>query len=126
MTSAPAPSDLSGMSVLVVEDEYYLAADVAQQVTRAGGLVIGPFASAHDGLAGLTDNTPDCALVDINTGEGPSFVLADALLAQGVPFAFLTGYDAGTVPDRFRGIDRIEKPAHDRSVIAVLSKLRAC
>lgn len=125
MTTDPKPSKLSGRSVLVVEDEYYLAIELAEQIERGGGSVVGPFATAGEGLASLGDSTPDCALVDINTGEGPSFVLADALLSQGVPFAFLTGYDAGSVPDRFSGIERIQKPAQTRTVIEALAKLRA-
>lgn len=125
MTTNSEQSKLSARSVLVVEDEYYLAIEVAEQIERDGGSVIGPFATAGEGLASLADRTPDCALVDINTGEGPSFVLADALLAQGVPFAFLTGYDAGSVPDRFSGIERVQKPAHTRTVIEALSKLAA-
>lgn len=124
MSTKPKRPDLSGMSVLVVEDEYYLAMEMAEQIERVGGSVLGPFATADDGLAGLSGRKPDCALVDINTGEGPSFVLADALLARALPFAFLTGYDAGSVSDRFSGIERVEKPAQTRTVIEALSRLR--
>lgn len=125
MDTVPERSKLAGMSVLVVEDEYYLATEMAEQIERVGGSVLGPFATADEGLAALADGLPDCALVDINTGDGPSFVLADALLAKSVPFTFLTGYDASSVPGRFSGIERVEKPAQTRTVIEALSRLRA-
>lgn len=115
--------NLSGRSVLVVEDEYYLATDIAKQVQRSGGTVVGPFATSEEGLVSLSEHLPDCALVDINTGAGPSFDLADALLAQGVPFAFLTGYDAQSIPDRLRGVQRVEKPAPHQKVMDVIAGL---
>ncbi|HTV79764.1 MAG TPA: hypothetical protein VMF03_16035 [Steroidobacteraceae bacterium] len=125
MTTDLERSALSGMSVLVVEDEYYVATEMAEQIERVGGSVIGPFATSDEAFAELTHSAPDCALLDINTGSGPSFELADALLAQGVPFAFLTGYDGGSVPQRFSAVERVQKPAQSRTVIAALSKLRA-
>lgn len=116
--------DLSGTSVLIVEDEYYLATDIAQQVRRSGGTVIGPFATFEEGLTSLGEGRPQCALVDINTGDGPSFELADALVAQAVPFAFLTGYDAGSIPGRLSDVQRIEKPASHQKVIDTIVALR--
>lgn len=111
--------------MLVVEDEYYLATDIAQQVRRSGGTVIGPFATYEEGLASLSEGLPQCALVDINTGDGPSFELADALIAQAVPFAFLTGYDAGSIPERLSDVQRIEKPASNQKIIATIAALRS-
>lgn len=119
-----AEQDLAAFSVLVVEDEYFIAAEMAELLQKAGAMVVGPFSTAVEGLAHLNNVEPDCALVDINTGDGPSFELADALVLRGVPFLFLTGYDAGSVPDRFSKIPRIEKPADERKVIAELIKLR--
>ncbi|TKV40910.1 hypothetical protein A0U87_23170 [Sphingobium sp. MP9-4] len=116
--------DLAALSVLIVEDEYFIAAEMTELLQKAGATVVGPFATAGEGLAQLNQVMPDCALVDINTGNGPSFELADALVLHGVPFLFLTGYDAGTVPDRFSKIARIEKPADEREVLAELIELR--
>lgn len=117
--------DLSNARVLLVEDEYYLAVELAEAIQRSGGKVNGPFATAEEGVASLAADIPDRALVDINTGGGPSFALAEALLERGVPFAFLTGYDADAIPSRFGEVERIEKPADSRIVLEALSLLRS-
>lgn len=116
---------LSGTKVLVVEDEYYQAIEVVEEIVRIGGSVAGPYSTTEEGVASLAAALPDCALIDINTGNGLSFTLADALLARGVPFAFLTGYDAGSIPERFGEVRRIEKPADVRTVMKALSDLRS-
>jgi hypothetical protein len=36
--------NLSGMRVLIVEDEYFLADDLARAIKKAGGQVVGPAA----------------------------------------------------------------------------------
>ncbi len=108
MTGAP---DLSGQAILVVEDDYYIAPDTAAALRGASGQVIGPCANAEAALRSLNDETPTAAVLDVNLGSGPSFDLARLLRARKIPFVFLTGYDAGAIPEEFGQIERIEKPA---------------
>jgi CheY-like chemotaxis protein len=115
-------ADLCGAKILIVEDEYYLATEIAEQVERAGGTVLGPFPDGPASLEQL-DADPDCAVVDINLGQGPSFVVAEALQRRGVPFLFLTGYDAATIPPEFAHVERIEKPANTSRVIDTIARL---
>jgi len=119
-----AHPSLAGTTVLIVEDEFYLAVEMRNEIEDFAGTVIGPFANPEDAIASLAEGTPDCALIDINLGEGPSFIMADALLAREVPFAFLTGYDAGSIPMRFRDVTRIEKPTTRIRIIEALMRLR--
>ncbi len=112
---------LAGAAILVVEDEFYLAFELKAAVERAGGIVAGPFADAASAIAHLVEARIDGAVVDVNLGSGISTLVADALLERTVPFLFLTGYDAAALPDRFGGVDRIEKPA---DLGAVMRKLR--
>jgi DNA-binding response OmpR family regulator len=103
-------SDLAGCRVLVVEDDYYLATDAQIVLTRAGATVLGPSARTDEGLSLLAEQRPDCAVLDINLGSGPSFALAEALRAQEIPFLFVTGYDATMIPPQFANVERLEKP----------------
>lgn len=114
---------LSGMAVLIVEDEYYLAIELAEEIERSGGSVIGPYATAEEGTASLADSHPACALIDINTGDGPSFVLADALARNGIPFVFMTGYDAEVIPERFSQVRCVQKPADRQTAMEILANL---
>jgi CheY-like chemotaxis protein len=103
-------ADLTGQSILVVEDDYFIAADAAGAVKNAGAEVLGPCSTAEEALTELSRQHPTGALVDINLGDGPSFKVADALLDHQIPFIFLTGYDEGTIPARFADVPRLEKP----------------
>jgi hypothetical protein len=46
--------------------------------------------------------------------------VADALAARGIPFVFTTGYDARSVPDRFAGVKRCEKPTTPEEISRAL------
>lgn len=114
---------LADTEILVVEDEYYLAFELKALIEEAGGRVAGPFADAAGAIAHLAGARPDCGVVDVNLASGVSFDAADALAAHSIPFLFLTGYDAAMLPERFRGVDRVEKPADLRSVLRKLRTL---
>ena len=48
--------------------------------------------------------------------------VADALAARGVPFVFLTGYDAQVIPDTYAGVPRSEKPVSTALLARTLLK----
>lgn len=115
---------LQGLRVLVVEDDFYLATDEQSALERAGATVIGPAARAEDALRLVDAEAIDCAVVDINLGEGPSFALAAALQERAIPFLFTTGYDAAAIPDAFGSVERLEKPIEDTELVAAVNRLR--
>jgi two-component SAPR family response regulator len=49
-------------------------------------------------------------VLDINLGDGAVYPIADTLAARGVPFVFVTGYDAESVDARFRNVPVLQKP----------------
>jgi two-component SAPR family response regulator len=116
-------ADLSGHRVLVVEDEYYQADDVARALGRAGGEVMGPCPDEESARAVLEEQRPDAVLLDINLGSGPTFKLAETLEARGIPFVFFTGYDQATIPKEFDHVERIEKPVELRKIVRAISKV---
>lgn len=113
---------LAGINVLVVEDDYYLASDEKAALEDAGARVIGPCGDA-DEAAGLAASQPvDCAVVDVNLGEGPNFAFALTLQRQGVPFVFVTGYDQAVIPPELGSAERLEKPIRDRDLVAAVAR----
>ena len=114
---------LAGLRILIVEDDYYLAADGQQALEAAGGVIVGPVAKAEQALP-LIDGGIDCAVVDINLGRGPSYVVAAALAERGIPFLFATGYDAAAIPDLFRDVPSLEKPIEEAQLVAAVIRLR--
>lgn len=121
MAGAP---DLTGRSVLVVEDDYYLASDTAAALRGAGATVIGPCPSEDTTLDLLETQTPTHAVLDLNLGGGgPRFAVAYALKGRGVPFIFLTGYDCDAVPPDLAAVVRLQKPVSLRTVVDAVEQL---
>ena len=120
MSAKPQPS-LSGRRVLVVEDEFFLADDLAQAVAQLGAEVIGPVPTRKEALALLAAaGRIDLAVLDINLEDEAVFPIADALAEQGVPFLFATGYDQTSIPARYQHVPRWEKPFDPQSLAQVL------
>jgi DNA-binding NtrC family response regulator len=115
--------DLHNRQVLVVEDDYYLASELQAALEDAGATVIGPFADEADAGRALAGCRPDCAFVDVNLGDGPSFDLARTLSEDAVPFAFVTGYDRSTIPEEFASVVRFEKPVDARRAVRMLANI---
>jgi CheY-like chemotaxis protein len=114
---------LAGRRLLVVEDDYMIAADLASALEDYGAQVIGPAGSIENALDLLTaDNNIDGAVLDINLRGRRAYPVADALRARGLPFIFTTGYDAWAIPDSYAGVARLEKPVNTRALAWLLSE----
>jgi DNA-binding response OmpR family regulator len=114
---------LAGKTVLIVEDEYFLADDASRLLAGEGAKVLGPFRDEQRGLEALAVAAPDCAILDINLGRGPAFELADALSGRGVKLLFATGYDREVIPARFADAVRLEKPISAEALLAEVCRL---
>jgi CheY-like chemotaxis protein len=117
-----ADSNLQGRRVLVVEDEYMIAEDMRATLADAGAEILGPVPTIAE-AADLIDAEPniDAALLDVNLRGDMVFDVADTLVARGVPFAFITGYDRTTMPERFIDAPYLEKPVKPVQVAAILA-----
>lgn len=115
---------LGGRQILVVEDEFLIADDVAAMLRERGAQVIGPAASLPEGmrLAGDT-KTIDAAVLNIDLNGVTVFPLADELLGRGVKIMFLTGYGDAQIPDRYSAIPCCRKPTGPACVIDELTML---
>jgi len=121
----PGRGALRGRRLLVVEDDYLIAVDLARDLARRGAEVVGPAGSVRDALALVEaeGDRLDGAVLDINVRDGRVYPVADALAARGVPFVFLTGYDARVIPDAYAGVPRCEKPVSSALLSRMLSKV---
>ena len=114
---------LADHRVLIVEDEYFLADDMAQVLERLGAHVVGPVQTPAKALALLANEPVDAAILDINLKGQVVFPVADALREQGVPFVFATGYDESAVPETYRDVPRWEKPFRPEDLARALPGL---
>ena len=106
------PPSRLGARILVVEDNFMIAADMRLELERLGFLFIEICSNAADAFDSIAQARPDLALLDVNLGGGEtSEALATRLLELGVPFFFITGYGERThLPAHLDGIARLTKP----------------
>ncbi|MBE1529450.1 CheY-like chemotaxis protein [Sphingopyxis sp. OAS728] len=108
----------------MVEDEYLLADDISRALADAGAQVLGPVASAQDAEAIIgSEERIDAAVLDVNLRDGAVFPAADALAAREIPFAFATGYEEWSLPERFQGRPLVEKPFKASQILDLLAPM---
>ena len=107
--------------VLVVEDEFIIALDVAETVKDLGYALEGPFPDKERAFVSIEDHLPDCAILDVFTADGEVYPLADALTEAGVPIIFHSGHVSPTeVRQRYPDAWACAKPCSPDKLIDVL------
>jgi PAS domain S-box-containing protein len=96
--------------VLLVEDEALVAMMIQETLKEFGYQVVGPLNTASEALAAAREGHFDAAVLDINLGDGLVYTVAEILGVRGVPFIFVTGYDADSVDPRFSEVPILQKP----------------
>ncbi|MDH6268491.1 hypothetical protein M2360_003897 [Rhizobium sp. SG_E_25_P2] len=120
------PQPLSGTLILVVEDDYFVAAEAEAQLREGGAEILGPSTSVAFAMALLEGRqAPSAALLDVRLDEETVFPLAEALASRGIPYVFMTGYGAGVIPPPERLRPLFHKPACWSAVISTLSDLKS-
>ena len=117
---------LSGLRVLVVEDDPLIAMLIEDLLTELGYQVVGPAATVAEALGLIDDEAIDLALLDLNLVRGEtSYRLAAPLAARGVPFAFATGLDVLSLPDPYKSSPTLQKPFRTDQLERLLIDLAA-
>jgi DNA-binding LytR/AlgR family response regulator len=100
------------LRILVVDDEFLIATFLEEVLFDEGCEVVGPVGAVAPALALIEESgaTLDGAFLDINLRGELVYPVADAIIARGVPFAFLTGYGPKGVDPRFGTIPVLCKP----------------
>ncbi|HYI64631.1 MAG TPA: response regulator [Allosphingosinicella sp.] len=115
------PQDLHEMRILIVEDEAYFAADLAEALKARGAEVIGPVGTLEDAMAAVESRWIDRAVLDVNLRGEMSFPIAERLDAAAIPYVFATGYAARTLPEKFRGKPMLEKPFRAETLAGMMA-----
>ena len=108
-------------TVMVVEDEFIIALDLAETARDLGYEVKGPFPGKRDAFHYLADNRPDFAILDVFTDDGEVYPLADALTEAGVPIIFHSGHvPPAEVCERYPQAQAAAKPCPPNEMIAMM------
>ena len=116
---------MSGVTVLLVEDDFIVGYDMQMLLEEQGARVIGPAASLLEAQALLATERPTVAVLDVNLGGEYVFPLVNRLLEKQVPFVFATAYadDDRLFPDEARTAPRLAKPVLPNVLIGQLLRI---
>lgn len=114
---------LAGKRVLIVEDRFVIASELAYEVEQLGGEVVGPSRSIAEAAKLIGSEKVDIGLLDVNLDGEMVYPLAEMLSGRGVPIIFLTGYDEALLPQAWRDRPRLQKPINTRMLGEELAKL---
>ena len=112
---------LQGARILIVEDEYFIADDLARALREAGATTVGPVGTVKqaDDLLSSKERI-DAAILDLNLRGEMAYALAERLAAADLPLLIVSGYSGDAMPDSLRGVAQLEKPITPARVIAKL------
>lgn len=117
---------LSNVLVLVVEDEPFIALDVALAIEDAHGEVAGPAASVAEALDLLKRRPVAAAILDVNLPDGDISPVVALLRGAGVPMILQTGVGAPAgLTARFPDLVVQIKPCTAAKLVAQLAALIA-
>jgi CheY-like chemotaxis protein len=119
----PEARSLEGLRILVVEDEYAVAADMTWWLQDSGAVVVGPAPTIKDALTLVAAQgvTLDRAVLDVNLRGEEVFPVAGALMKLAIPFIFATGYEDAMLPGAYGAVPRLTKPLDRATLLAAVA-----
>jgi len=110
------------LRVLVVEDEFLVAAEIAGILEDAGHSVLGPVGSVDAATALLQGEAkPDMAIIDVNLRGQSAAPLVDRMRVLGVPFCVCTGYRSSDLRTSFGDdVMTLQKPVTPTNLLRVI------
>ena len=111
--------------ILIVEDNTLVAMGLEDILEGFGCQVVGPVGTVREALVLLKELQVDVAVVDFQLEDGNSGPLADALNANGVPFAISTDAGEGEISSLFPHTPILSKPYNPDELSRVVNSLIA-
>jgi CheY-like chemotaxis protein len=112
---------MAATRILVVEDEFLIALDIAGVLEQAGLAVVGPAGTVGDALQAIEREVVHGALLDAHLAGEPVGRVADALKARSIPFAFVSGYGREQLPPDHRSAPLVKKPFTGKDLLAAVA-----
>jgi DNA-binding response OmpR family regulator len=112
---------LHGRRILVVEDSFLIAMEIADAIEAEGGTVVGPVARLAPAREAARREPLDGAVLDVRLDDELTDGLAGELVARGVPVVLATGFDSLALPAGLQDLPRLRKPFTRNAVLTALA-----
>ena len=106
---------------MVVEDEVLIALDLEWQLEDSG-FEAASFSTCTEARRWLAYNTPTFAILDVLLKDGPCIELAEALVAQDIPFIVSTALQHEDLPAPFQNGLSVPKPCEPAQLSAAFKR----
>ena len=115
--------------ILIVEDEYFIAAEMEDMLRAADIDVVGPVGTVSEALrlveAADANGGITAAVLDVSLLGERVTPVADALAARGIPFVYATGYSRREITTPLPTAPVLEKPVDYGALFRSLRELSA-
>ena len=118
-------SRLSGLRVLIVEDEALIASLIEDFLLDLGCEVVGPAMHMKDAVELAREAAIDGATLDVNIVGEKVYPVADILTERGLPFVFMTGYGAAGLRASDSGRPVLQKPHFIDHLVDIMAGWRS-
>jgi CheY-like chemotaxis protein len=118
----PDPT-LVGRRVLIVEDDFLIAASLSNLLEEHGCIVSGPVFTVKEAVEVMDREAVDGAILDYKVQDGLALAVAERLRQQGIPFVFVTGYQREHLPAELRTAPYLAKPVLPDVLIEVIARV---
>jgi len=110
------------MRILIVEDEYLVAAEISDILAAEGHTVVGLAASAEE-VIGILSNGSICdlAILDANLAGSSVSPVATALERRSIPFIVVSGYSQWELLLPLRKAPFVPKPVRRETLLAAVA-----
>jgi CheY-like chemotaxis protein len=120
----PETTPLSGLRVLIVEDEFFAAVELEDLLQGMGCIVVETAPTIAQALRALANEWPDVAVLDVNLRGEQVTPVAEILQERGVPFVLVTGYQRGQLHEEaLQRAPLLRKPVEGRRLASELAGL---
>lgn len=124
MAGSPSPPLGSDRPrILLVEDEYLIAAMVCDMLVDLGCEYIGPIANMEQGIAAAKSVACEAAIINLVIEGRHAYEIVEALAARNIPFCFASGLPQKEIIEKWRDRPFIMKPYVLDDVRAFLVKI---
>ena len=121
-----SPPSLSGVTVIIVEDNMLVADSVRMLLETLDSNVAGMAGTVERGIDLVESNEFDVALLDIDLRGRSVLPVVRAVQKKGKPFLFISGYGDETIlPEELRSATRLNKPLDAEGLVAAIREVLA-